>query len=105
MTKRGSVIYSVGEDALRDDGESFRIARAASLDTAIMALQLAKKRFGEPLHITGDSAFREAMVAAAVEGKVYVKFADPTLEAQRRELQNMRQQAERKGREAQDRGR
>ena len=51
-----------------------------------MALQIAKKRFGELLHITGDSAFRDMMVKAAVEGKVFVKFSDPTLERRRKEM-------------------
>ncbi len=86
VTKRGTVIYSFGADALRDDGESFRIAHTASLDTAIMALQIAKRRFGQPLHINGDTAFRETMVRAAVEGKVFVTFSDPALEKQRKQL-------------------
>ncbi len=83
VTKRGTVIYSVGQDALRDDGESFRISRAAGIETAILALQLAKKRFGEPLHIHGDRAFRDLAVRAAVEGNVFVKFSDPVLEKRR----------------------
>lgn len=86
VTKRGTVIYSHGQDALRDDGESLRVSRAAALETAVVALQIAKKRFGELLHITGDSAFRDMMVKAAVEGKVFVKFSDPTLERRRKEM-------------------
>ena len=105
VTKRGTVIYSNGTDALRDDGESLRIARTASLDTAIMALQIAKQRFGQPLHINGDSAFRETMVRAAIEGNVFVTFADPALERRRRLLQNANRQQEQKQREAPDRGR
>jgi hypothetical protein len=105
VTKHGTVIYSFGADALRDDGESFRIARTASIDTAIMALQLAKKRFGEPLHINGDSVFRETMVRAAVEGKVFVTFSDPALEKQRKQFQAVLRQKEQEGREAPDRGR
>jgi Relaxase/Mobilisation nuclease domain. len=86
VTKRGTVIFAVGDDALRDDGDSLRLSRHASMETAITMLRIAKKRFGDTLHVTGDRAFRENMVAAAVEGKVYVKFADPTMEKMRKQL-------------------
>jgi hypothetical protein len=86
VTKRGTIIYNVGKDALRDDGESFRISRDASLDTAILALTIAKRRFGEVLRLDGDLAFRERMIRAAAAGRVAVRFADPLAEARRVEL-------------------
>jgi hypothetical protein len=86
VTKHGTVIYSVGNDALRDDGESFRVSRDASLDTAILALKVAKQRFGEVLRLDGDTAFRDRMIRAAATGKVSIRFADPQVEAKRKEL-------------------
>ncbi|MDR1611285.1 MAG: relaxase/mobilization nuclease domain-containing protein [Planctomycetota bacterium] len=86
VTKRGAVIYRVGDDALRDDGDSFRVSRAASRATDILALKLAKERYGDTLRIAGDRAFRERMVKAAVAGKLGIRFADPILEARRAKL-------------------
>ena len=86
MTKRGTVIYNVGKDALRDDGESFCVSRDASLDVSILALTVAKQRFGNVLRLDGDSAFCNRMIQAAVTGRVPIRFAAPQSEAKRREL-------------------
>ncbi len=86
VTKRGTVIYNVGKDALRDDGESFRVSRDASLNAAILALTVAKQRFGNVLRLDGDSAFREQMIQAAATGRVAVRFTDPQADAKRRDL-------------------
>ncbi len=49
VTKKGTVIYSLGKDTLRDDGEAFRTNRDADPATAILALRAAKQRFGNCL--------------------------------------------------------
>ena len=84
VTKKGTIIYSVGKDVLRDDGESFRLNRDAGLDSAILALQIAQKRFGNCLRIDGDRQYRDLMVRAAVAGKVGIVFSDPSLEVRRK---------------------
>ncbi len=86
VTKHGTVIYDLGADAVRDDSERFTIGNGATRETDIMALKLAQRRFGNLIFVEGDYAFKERMVRAAVEGKVYVKFADPVLERKRNEL-------------------
>lgn len=83
VTKSGTIIYGVGKDAVRDDGESFRVGIGATLETDIMALRLAQRRFGD---VIGDNAFHRRMIKAAVEGKVSIKFAYPFMERQRNEL-------------------
>ena len=85
VTKRGTVIYRVGDDALRDDGESFRLSRAAGQSTAVLALKLAKERYGDTLRIDGDRAFWERMLQAAIAGQLDIRFADPSLETRRTE--------------------
>ncbi len=55
VTKQDKVIYNVGKDTLRDDGESFRGSKDESLDAAILALTVAKQRFGHVLRLDGDS--------------------------------------------------
>ncbi len=90
VTKLGTVIYDLGTDAVRDDGESFRVSAGASAETDIMALKLAQRRFGNVIFADGDRAFRERMLKAAVEGKVFVKFGDPAMERRRNELLRIR---------------
>jgi hypothetical protein len=86
VTKQGIVIYSVGADAIRDDGGAFRVSRDASQDTDVMALKLAMQRYGRKLRVHGDRAFQERMLNAAVKGNLYVSFVDPELESRRRHL-------------------
>ncbi len=86
VTKKGTIIYSVGKDELRDDGESFRINRDADIKTAVLALQIAQKRFGNCLFVSGDRQYRELMLTAAVEGKLGVTFSDPSLEVKRKAM-------------------
>ena len=86
VTKQGIVIYSVGADAIRDDGHAFRVSRSATEDTDIMALKLAMQRYGRKLRIHGDEKFQERMLAAAVKGNLYVTFADAEMETRRRRM-------------------
>ncbi len=86
VTKQGIVIYSVGADAIRDDGHAFRVSRQATEDTDVMALKLAMQRYGRKLRIHGDQKFQERMLNAAVNGNLYVTFADAELETRRRRM-------------------
>ena len=86
VTKQGIIIYSVGADAIRDDGHAFRISREASQDTDAMALKLAMQRYGRKLKIHGDRAFQERMLNAAVKSNLYVTFTDPEMESRRRQM-------------------
>jgi hypothetical protein len=92
VTKRGAVVYRVGSEAIRDDGASFKVSREAGRDTLILALRLAKQRYGEVLqlsHPPGDRDFAERILKAAVAGKVGIRFADPLLEARRKSLSHI----------------
>ena len=101
VTKKGTIIYSVGKDELRDDGESFRINRDADLETAIVAMQIAQKRNGHCLRIDGDRQLRALMVDAAVAGKLRLTFSDTSMEMQR--AARMQQQAHTPTRQQRDR--
>ncbi len=84
VTKKGTVIYSLGKDTLRDDGETFRTNRNADINTAVLALRVAQQRFGNCLYVTGDHQYRDLMIAAAVEAKIGITFSDPTMEVKRK---------------------
>ncbi len=86
VTKKGIIIYSLGKDTLRDDGETFRTNRDADPATAILALRVAQQRFGNCLYVTGDHKYRDLMVAAAAEAKLGITFNDPTMEVKRKAL-------------------
>lgn len=86
VTKQGIIIYSVGTDAIRDDGHAFRVSRQASEDTDVMALKMAMQRYGRKLRLHGDHGFQERMLNAAVKGNLYVSFTDPELEERRRQM-------------------
>ncbi len=86
VTKKGTVIYSLGKDTLRDDGEAFRINRDADPAAAILALRVAQQRFGNCLYVTGDHRYRDLMIAAAAEAKLGITFSDPTMEVKRKAL-------------------
>ncbi len=101
VTKKGTLIYAVGKDEVRDDGESFRINRDAGLQTAIVAMQIARRRFGNCLRIDGERQLRELMVDAAVAGKLRVTFSDTSLEMKR--AARMRQQEHSPTRQQRDR--
>ena len=102
VTKKGTIIYSVGKDELRDDGKSFRINRNADVKTAVLALQIAQKRFGNCLFVSGDRQYRDLMLAAAVDAKLGVTFSDPSLELRRKAMMQ-RQQLQTPTRQQRDR--
>ena len=84
VTKKGTVIYSLGKDMIRDDGEAFRTNRDADLGTAVLALKVAQQRFGNCLYVTGDHTYRDLMINAAVEAKLGITFNDPAMEVKRK---------------------
>ncbi len=90
VTKKGTIIYSLGKDTIRDDGEAFRTNRDADLGTAVLALRVAQQRFGNCLYVTGDHKYRDLMVAAAAEAKLGITFNDPTMEVKRKALMERR---------------
>ena len=83
VTKQGTVIYAVGKEVIRDRGESFHVSTDAQIETLTMAMQMAAKRSGNVLTLSGDESFRNRCLAAAVSCKLNIRFADPELETKR----------------------
>jgi hypothetical protein len=97
VTKKGTVIYSLGKDTIRDDGETFRTNRDADPATAILMLRVAQQRFGNCLYVTGDHKYRDLMIAAAAEAKLGITFNDPTMEVKRKALMERRVPSQSRG--------
>ena len=79
----GDVLYKVDDVQIRDTGG--RIALNAAKPAAVRtALELASRRWGRALAVTGDALFREVAAAAAGASRLKVAFDDPELERRRR---------------------
>lgn len=86
MSKKGTVIYSCGMTAVRDDGDRLAVSRGADLEGLSAALQMARERYGARIAVRGSDAFREQVAFAAAAGKLDITFDDKALELTRRAL-------------------
>ena len=88
VTKSGTVIFRQGTTAIRDDGESIKVSRGATIEGVVKALEMAKARYGEKIRITGSTEFKELVLKVAAHKKLDIGFDDPDLERRRLELLN-----------------
>ncbi|MGC0987115.1 TraI/MobA(P) family conjugative relaxase [Pantoea agglomerans] len=86
VTKEGTIIYRVGESAIRDGGQKLDVSRDAGEDGLHAALLMAKHRYGSALTVNGSIEFKKRIVAVAAARKLDVTFDDPTLERLRQTL-------------------
>ncbi|MGJ0637223.1 TraI/MobA(P) family conjugative relaxase [Xenorhabdus bovienii] len=86
ITKTGTIIYRVGESAIRDDGDSLKVSRGASLDGLETALKMAIHRYGTNITVSGSDEFKEKIVQAAVSAKLNITFDDAVLELRRKSI-------------------
>lgn len=83
ITKQGTLIYRIGNTAIRDDGKALKVPRNTSQDRLIVVLQTAAQRFGHTLAVNGTSEFKEQIACAAAAGNLAVRFVDPETERRR----------------------
>lgn len=86
VTKEGTIIYRVGESAIRDGGQRLDISREAGDDGLHAALLMAKHRYGNQLTVNGSFDFKKRIVAVAAAREINVTFSDPELEKLRQIL-------------------
>lgn len=86
VTKEGTIIYRVGESAIRDGGKRLDVSRDAGDDGLHAALLMAKHRYGDKLTVNGSFEFKKRIVAVAAARELDVSFADPELEKLRQIL-------------------
>ncbi|ECZ0744865.1 relaxase/mobilization nuclease domain-containing protein [Salmonella enterica] len=86
VTKEGTIIYRVGESAIRDGGQRLDISREAGDDGLHAALLMAKLRYGNQLTVNGSFDFKKRIVAVAAAREINVTFSDPELEKLRQIL-------------------
>ena len=83
VTKKGSIIYSCGATAVRDDGQSLAVSGCADQEGLRAALAIAQERFGSRIAVHGSDSFREQIALAAASGKLDITFDDKALELRR----------------------
>lgn len=86
ITKKGTVIYRLGETAVRDDGNKLNVSRGANQGGLQAALKMAMERYGDTIKVAGTEAFKEQVAKAAAAAKLPIIFADAALERRRQEL-------------------
>lgn len=80
VTKKGTVIYSDGAFAIRDDGDRLQVSRGADRGGIHRALQMAHQKFGNRLQVDGSAEFKARVVATAAAQGLPISFADEDLE-------------------------
>ncbi len=86
VTKNGTIIYLVGETAVRDDGNMLNVSTGATHEGIEEALSLARDRFGTRLVVEGSGVFKDQVVRAAVNARLDVTFENAVLEQRRQSL-------------------
>lgn len=80
VTKKGTVIYSDGAFAIRDDGDRLQVSRGADRGGIHRALQMAHQKFGNRLQVEGSAEFKARVVATAAAQGLPISFADADLD-------------------------
>jgi hypothetical protein len=86
VTKNGSLIYSCGATAVRDDGQSITVSGSLDEEGLRAALAIAQERFGSRIAVRGSEVFREQIALAAATGKLGITFDDNALELRHRAI-------------------
>ena len=86
ITKKGTIIYCVGDTVLRDAGDKLKVSRGADDEGMGVALRMAMERYGNSIHVNGSAAYKEKMAQAAATAKLPITFDDAALESRRQEL-------------------
>ncbi|NIA56980.1 relaxase/mobilization nuclease domain-containing protein [Massilia sp. TW-1] len=86
VTRKGTIIYRVGNSAIRDDGGSLKVSLGADQAAMQSALRMAIVRYGERIAVNGSDTFKQQILMAAVAGKLRVTFSDTALEQRRSQL-------------------
>lgn len=81
-----SVSYDMdGQTAFIDRGPRIELkARGMQDDAVVMALQIAARKYGNALHVTGPAAFKQRVAELNHEHKLGISFSNPEMQLPRR---------------------
>ncbi|WP_323773617.1 TraI/MobA(P) family conjugative relaxase [Alcanivorax sp.] len=76
VTRKGTIIYQLHGQAVRDDGEKLILPSQPKEETLIATLSLAKTKYGNKLELSGDPVFRSRIAKIAGKNYMDVNFTD-----------------------------
>lgn len=91
ITKKGTIIYRAGRNAVRDDGAKLQVSRGANSDGVEAALKLAIEKYGSNLSINGSPEFKAQVINVVTKANLAVTFTDASLEKMRQNYANQEQ--------------
>jgi len=84
IDSQGNVTYRASDGGIVVDRGKLVHAKSNSTNTALMALEIASRKFdGQPLVVEGTDQFKQDVAALARKYKFDVRFADPEMESAR----------------------
>lgn len=86
ITKIGTVTYQAGSTIIRDDGKRLIVLPDTSHEALADILQVAMKKYGSHLAISGTESFRLQIAQVAVQNQMRITFDDKRLEQYRQQL-------------------
>lgn len=91
IDRTGSIVFDLGHgrklvDSAISKQVQLNTVAASDPDSIATALRFAASKFGNTLTLTGSSEFQKLAVETAVSKGLFVKFADPALDAYREKL-------------------
>ena len=86
ITKIGTVTYQAGSTTIRDDGKRLIVLLDTSHEALADILQVAMKKYGSHLAISGTESFRLQIAQVAVQNQMRITFDDKRLEQYRQQL-------------------
>lgn len=88
ITKRGTIIYSDGRQAVRDRGNELQVSDAFDSTLILRTLREAQSRYGQKINVTGTEEFKAAVVVAAARYGLNVEFEDIEMNRSLYQLRN-----------------
>lgn len=88
ITKRGTVIYADGRQAVRDRGHELQVSDAFGSTLILRTLREACSRYGQRINVTGTDEFKAAVVVAAARHGLTVEFEDIEMNRSLNQLRN-----------------
>ncbi|BAU77418.1 TraI/MobA(P) family conjugative relaxase [Metapseudomonas furukawaii] len=89
VSQAGTITYKAPGGVIRDDGNRLQLRKEASDETVLLALELAAKRHGNRLTISGDDFFKAKVAHVAARHSLPVVFDDPTIEKARKAAESL----------------
>lgn len=79
VTKKGTVIYEQDNYTIRDTGKSLRLGAIPEPKAVEKALEIAIKKYGKRLDISGTKEFQEKVAKIAAAKGLDVEFSNPVI--------------------------